>query len=74
MAAKYYYIAASPLCDIFWLENWESGLSFAWRHLLITNIYTFQNLTDHINERNRAAQIAQRESQILFQTLYFKVS
>ncbi len=31
-----------------------------------------QNLTEHINERNRSAQIAQRESQLLFQTLYFK--
>ena len=31
-----------------------------------------QNLTDHINERNRSAQLAQRESQLLFQTLYFK--
>ena len=33
---------------------------------------TFQDLTDHINERNRSAQLAQRESQLLFQTLYFK--
>ena len=32
-----------------------------------------RDLCAHINERNRAAQQAQRESQILFQTLYFKV-
>ena len=32
----------------------------------------FKDLSEHINERNRSAQIAQRESQLLFQTLYFK--
>ena len=31
-----------------------------------------QELCDHINTRNRAAQRAQRDSQLLFQTLYFK--
>lgn len=31
-----------------------------------------QELCDHINERNKAAQNAQRSSQTLFQTLYFK--
>ena len=29
-------------------------------------------LSEHINERNRAAQNAQRSSQVLFQTLYFR--
>ena len=31
-----------------------------------------QELCNHINTRNRAAQRAQRDSQVLFQTLYFK--
>ena len=31
-----------------------------------------QELCEHINSRNRAAQRAQRDSQTLFQTLYFK--
>ena len=31
-----------------------------------------QELCQHINERNRAAQRAQRDSQVLFQTLYFR--
>jgi DIS3-like exonuclease 1 len=31
-----------------------------------------QDLCTHINARNRAAQHAQRDSQVLFQTLYFK--
>ena len=31
-----------------------------------------QELCSHINTRNRAAQRAQRDSQVLFQTLYFK--
>jgi len=31
-----------------------------------------QDLCTHINSRNRAAQRAQRDSQVLFQTLYFK--
>ena len=29
-------------------------------------------LSEHVNERNKAAQLAQRQSQLLFQTLYFK--
>ena len=29
-------------------------------------------LQEHINDRNRAAQRAQRDSQTLFQSLYFK--
>ena len=29
-------------------------------------------LCEHINERNKAAQLAQRQSQLLFQTLYFR--
>ncbi len=33
----------------------------------------FQELCQHINTRNRAAQLAQRSSSQLFQTLYFKV-
>ena len=32
-----------------------------------------QELCQHINTRNRAAQVAQRTSAQLFQTLYFKV-
>jgi DIS3-like exonuclease 1 len=31
-----------------------------------------QELCTHINTRNRAAERAQRDSQVLFQTLYFK--
>ena len=31
-----------------------------------------QELSEHLNERNKAAQLAQRSSQALFQTLYFK--
>ncbi len=31
-----------------------------------------QELSEHINDRNKAAQNAQRASQTLFQTLYFK--
>jgi DIS3-like exonuclease 1 len=31
-----------------------------------------QELSEHINDRNKAAQNAQRSSQTLFQTLYFK--
>ena len=30
------------------------------------------DLCEHINERNKAAQLAQRQSQLLFQTLYFR--
>jgi DIS3-like exonuclease 1 len=30
------------------------------------------DLCDHINERNKAAQLAQRQSQLLFQTLFFQ--
>ena len=30
------------------------------------------DLCDHINDRNKAAQLAQRQSQLLFQTLYFR--
>ena len=29
-------------------------------------------LCSHVNERNKAAQLAQRQSQLLFQTLFFK--
>ena len=32
-----------------------------------------QELSEHLNDRNKAAQNAQRSSQALFQTLYFKV-
>ena len=31
-----------------------------------------QELSEHLNDRNKAAQNAQRSSQALFQTLYFK--
>ena len=37
----------------------------------LTNV-ELQDLCEHINDRNRAAQRAQRDSQTLFQTLYFK--
>jgi len=30
------------------------------------------DLCEHVNERNKAAQLAQRQSQLLFQTLYFR--
>ena len=37
----------------------------------LTNV-ELQELCEHINDRNRAAQRAQRDSQTLFQSLYFK--
>ena len=38
----------------------------------LLNNTELHELCTHINSRNRAAQRAQRDSQILFQTLYFK--
>ena len=40
-------------------------------HELMENT-ELQDLSLHINERNRAAQMAQRSSQVLFQTLFFE--
>ncbi len=52
------------------MQQYKISISFEEQRLISVSFP--QNLTEHINERNRSAQIAQRESQLLFQTLYFK--
>ena len=52
-------------------SDWWSGGSVTSQDHLFPNT-ALQELCSHINDRNRAAQRAQRSSQELFQTLYFK--
>jgi len=52
-------------------SDWWSGGSMSSPNHLLDNT-PLQELCQHINTRNRAAQRAQRSSQELFQTLYFK--
>jgi len=50
-------------------DMWEGGSTEAQQ---LFNNTQLNQLCQHINERNRAAQVAQRMSAQLFQTLYFK--
>ena len=52
-------------------QDWWSNQDEIQNNHKLTNTQ-LSELCDHINERNKAAQLAQRESQLLFQTLFFR--
>ena len=52
-------------------EDWWDGEGGKQEHLPLTNS-ELSELCDHVNDRNKAAQMAQRQSSLLFQTLFFQ--
>lgn len=52
-------------------QDWWSDTDEKLKVKQMTNTQ-LSELCEHINERNKAAQLAQRQSQLLFQTLFFR--
>jgi DIS3-like exonuclease 1 len=52
-------------------QDWWSDTDEKQKIVHMTNTQ-LSELCEHINERNKAAQLAQRQSQLLFQTLFFR--
>ena len=55
-----------------WSDHGDGGKVAREEDLSVQENGALQELSEHLNDRNKAAQNAQRSSMALFQTLYFK--